>query len=322
MWATADAVEPRSSGYIHPGADDNASGTAAVLKLAEAFTLLPEPPRRSILFAAWDAEEKGMLGTKHWLAHPTVPLDHVVAAIDLDMIGRLRDDHVIVYGSRTGCGWRRLLSYQNDGIGLDLDFCWDLKPNADHYSFSERGIPVVMLNTGLHENYHRPSDTAKRINASGMMQVARFILGVTYELAQRPLPAPSFRSAAHHESADAERAILAHLTKPADRLGVGWIDKPKAGEGVRLSLITQGSPAEHAGLRVGDCIVQFAGRRILSDDDFFAAVNSANLFRLWRSERARTSHEKWSWSLTAIRFGGESRGGWTMPSRERSFSPM
>ena len=89
-------------GYIHPGADDNASGTAAVLELAEAFTVLSGPPKRSILFAAWDAEEKGLLGSKHWVAHPTVPLDRVAAAVNLDMVGRLRDEHLIVFGSRSG----------------------------------------------------------------------------------------------------------------------------------------------------------------------------------------------------------------------------
>ena len=101
-------------GYIHPGADDNASGTAAVLELAKAFTILSAPPKRSILFAAWDAEEKGLLGSKYWVAHPTVPLEHVVAAVNLDMVGRLRDDHLIVFGARSGYGWRRLLSSQND----------------------------------------------------------------------------------------------------------------------------------------------------------------------------------------------------------------
>ncbi len=119
-------------GYIHPGADDNASGTSAVLELAKAFTILSSPPKRSILFAAWDAEEKGLLGSKHWVAHPTVPLEHVAAALNLDMIGRLRDEHLIVFGVRSGYGWRRLISGQNDDSGLRLDFSWSLKPNADY----------------------------------------------------------------------------------------------------------------------------------------------------------------------------------------------
>lgn len=165
-------------GYIHPGADDNASGSSAVLELAKALTILSPPPKRSILLAAWDAEEKGLLGSKHWVAHPTVPLEHVVAVLNLDMIGRLRDEHLIMFGSRSGYGWRRLISLENNDCGLRLDFSWSLKPNADHYPFFERDIPVLMLHTGVHGQYHRPSDTAKLINSPGMTQVTRLLFGV------------------------------------------------------------------------------------------------------------------------------------------------
>lgn len=245
-----------------------------------------QPAETINLVALWDAEERGLLGTKQWTAHPTVPLNHLVAAINLDMIGRLRDDHVIIFGSRTGYGWRRLLSYGNNDSGLDLEFCWNLKPNGDHYTFFDHGIPVVMMHTGLHGDYHRPSDTAERINAVGMMHVTRLVFGVVYELAERPMPAPGFRAAARHETSDTEQAILAQEGKPADRLGVGWVDDASAVGGVRISLIAPGSPAERAGLRVGDCITRFAGRPIRSDDDFFAAVSSAETPASLTAERA------------------------------------
>jgi S1-C subfamily serine protease len=167
------------------------------------------------------------------------------------------------------------LSQQNDSLGLHLDFCWTLKPNADHFAFFDRGIPVVMMNTGLHDNYHRPSDTADRVDNAGVMRVARLAFGVAYELAQRPAPAPPFRPTARHETPETERSILARASKPSDRLGVGWVDDPKATQGARLSWIAPGSPAEQAGLRVGDCILRFADRQILSDDDFYAAVSAA-----------------------------------------------
>jgi len=258
-------------GYIHPGADDNASGTAAVLELAKAFTILSTAPKRSILFAAWDAEEKGLLGSKHWIADPTVPLDRVAVALNLDMIGRLRDEHLIVFGARSGYGWRRLISSQNDDSGLRLDFSWSLKPNADYWPFFDHGIPVLMLHTGLHDQYHRPSDTAKLINSSGMTQVTRLLFGVVYDLADRPT-APAFRAAARHETPESEKAALSQATKPVDRLGVGWIEDAAVTGGVRVSMVTAGSPADRAGLRVGDCIVRFAGWEIRSDDDFFGAV--------------------------------------------------
>jgi hypothetical protein len=263
-------------GYIHPGADDNASGTSAVLELAEAFTVLSERPKRSILFAAWDAEEKGLFGSKHWAAHPTVPLERVVAVVNLDMVGRLRDEHLTVFGSRSGSGWRRLASMHNDDSALHLEFSWSLKANADHYPFFERNIPVLMFHTGLHDQYHRPSDAAKFINTSGMSRITRLLFGIVYDLANRPEAPPTFRAAARHENPDAEKAILAQIVKPDDRLGVGWTEEATAAGGVRVSQIAADSPAEKAGLSVGDRIVRFDGRPIRSDDDFFAAVAAAN----------------------------------------------
>ncbi len=261
-------------GYIHPGADDNASGTAAVLQVARALTLLAGPPKRSILLANWDAEEKGLLGSKHWVAQPTFPLSRVVAAVNLDMIGRLRDEQVTVFGGRSGYGWRRLVSFQNDEPHLRLDFSWTLEARADHYSFFERDIPVLMFHTGLHADYHRPSDVADRINSAGMERITRLLFGVVYELAQRPA-VPGFRAAARHESPESEQAVLSEVAPPADRLGVGWTEDAATAGGVRVSSVDAGSAADRAGLREGDLIVRFAGREIHSDDDFFAAVAAA-----------------------------------------------
>jgi hypothetical protein len=263
------------SGYIHPGADDNASGTSAVLELAKAFTILSAAPKRSIVFAAWDAEEEGLLGSKYWTAHPTVPLAHVMAAVNLDMVGRLRDQRLIVFGVRSGYGWRRVLSSQNVDAGLQLDFSWTLKPNADHYPFFDHGIPVLMFHTGLHDDYHRPSDVASRINRAGMARITRLLFATLYELADRPAAAPGFRAVARHETPDTEKALLEQSEKPVDRLGVGWEEDAAVAGGVSVTAVTAGSPADRAGVREGDCIVRFAGREIRSDNDFFAAVATA-----------------------------------------------
>ncbi len=144
-------------GYIHNGADDNASGVSGVLELAQAVTLLDSPPKRSILFALWDGEEKGLLGSKHWAAHPTVPLQDVVMAFNVDMIGRLRGNSVHVFGTRTARGLRRWASEANQLTDLLIDFSWELKANSDQFSFVERRIPTLMLHTGLHDEWHRPS---------------------------------------------------------------------------------------------------------------------------------------------------------------------
>jgi len=268
-------MSPDPYGAIHPGADDNASGTSAVLELAKAFTLLSEPPKRSILFVNWDAEEKGLLGSKYWVAHPTVPLDRVVAALNLDMVGRLRDNHVMVFGSRTGYGWRRLLCSHNDSPGLQLEFSWILKPNADHYSLFEHGIPVLMFHTGLHKDYHRASDLAKFINSQGMEQVTRMSFGLVYQLANGPTT-PAYRAAAENETPETEKTALDQIAKPPERLGVAWVEDAAVSGGVVVSDINAGSPAERAGLREGDRIVRFAGHDIRSDDDFYGAVSAAD----------------------------------------------
>src|SRR5262245_33373723 len=119
------------TGQIHNGADDNASGVAGVMEVAEAFTHLPQPPRRSVIFALWDGEEAGLLGSKYWIDHPTVPLKQVAAAANVDMIGRLRNDRVIIYGDRSSYGWREMLSRDNESLGLTLDFDWLMKADSD-----------------------------------------------------------------------------------------------------------------------------------------------------------------------------------------------
>jgi hypothetical protein len=264
------------AGYLHPGADDNASGTSAVLELAKAFTVLGAPPKRSILFAHWDAEEKGLLGSKYWASNPTIPIEHVKAMINLDMVGHLRDEHLRVLGSRSGAGWRRMLCGQNGLASLELEFVWGIKPNADYFPFFQHQIPVLMFHTGLHDEYHRPTDTADRINKDGMAKVTRLLFGLVYDMAERESKLPDYRDAAEHETPETEEAILAQSYKPADRFGVIWMEDASSNGGIVVSEINADSPAERAGVQVGDCIVRFAGHPIRTDDDFFGAVASAD----------------------------------------------
>jgi hypothetical protein len=260
---------------IHPGADDNASGTSALMELAKAFSRLPGPPKRSILVAAWDAEEIGLLGSKYWVSHPTVPLEKIVACFNLDMIGHLRDDRVYVFGSRSGYGWRRIVSRQNDELGLQLDFSWTLKPIADYYPFFERGIPVLMFHTGLHDNYHRPGDTADSLSGEGMSRIVRLLFGVVYELAESDEKIP-YRKAAGRETPQTEKFLAQQSPLPADRLGVALDAKPAPEGGVSLLRVNPNSPADKAGLKLGDRILRCAGREIGLDDDLIGAVMSAS----------------------------------------------
>jgi hypothetical protein len=262
------------TGYIHNGADDNASGVSASLELIEALAKLPQAPRRSILFAFWDGEEKGLLGSKHWVSYPTVPLAQIQMTVNLDMVGRLRKDRLLVYGTRTSYGLRRFISEQNRGANLWLDFTWEMKADSDHYTFFEAGIPTLMLHTDLHEDYHRPHDDAHKVNSQGLEKIDRLLLDLAMEAADgaRQLP---FRSASRREGVDEQRRLNQPIAPPPPRLGVRWKDETERGEGVVLSEIMHGSAAERAGLRTGDRIRQFAGARVESDAQLRRAVATA-----------------------------------------------
>jgi len=259
-------------GRIHNGADDNASGTAAVMELAEAFTMLAEPPRRSIVFIGFDAEEKGLFGSQHWCKQPTVDRDRLAAMINLDMVGRLRDDRLCVFGSRTGIGLRRLISRQNED--LKLSFSWEMKAKADHYPFFKRNVPTLMFNTGLHDVYHTPKDDAHLINNAGMQRVTRFVFEVAHELAQRD-DLPGFRQQAGAETETTRKRLERPAAKPPGRLGVGWNNDAPPGVGLLLAVFSPDSAAGKGGLQAGDRIIKFAGRQIDQGDQLRSAVLAA-----------------------------------------------
>ncbi len=261
-------------GYIHKGADDNASGVAGLLAIVDAFGKLPEHPKRTILFAMWDGEEQGLLGSKYWLAHPTVPLDHVTAMVNLDMIGRLRKERVEVYGTRTSPGLRRLVSEQNEGANLLLDFHWEMRADSDHWPFYEKGIPAILIHTGLHSDYHRPSDTADKINSAGMREVAQLAFRTTLELANEE-PSATFRSRSRDENIAAQTAFERPLPALPGRFGVSWNDESEKERGLRIVEVVAGSPAANAGLQPGDRIVRFAGKEFSSAADFRRLVQAA-----------------------------------------------
>lgn len=261
-------------GVIHNGADDNASGTSGLLELAEAFTILPEGPRRSILFVFWDAEEMGMFGSKHWVDHPTIPLDRVATMVNLDMIGRLRENQLAVLASRTAYGWRRLVSRHNEDSDLTLDFSWSLEDWSDHTTFIEKDIPVLLLSTGEHEDYHRPSDDAHRIDHDGMNRIVRLTFGLVNDLANRS-ESLRFRPAAREETEKMQKELAARVPRLADRFGASWQQESSLGDGVRLTRVVYNRPAGRSKLRSGDRIVQFAGHEILTGDDLTGAITSA-----------------------------------------------
>lgn len=261
-------------GYIHNGADDNASGVAGLLEMAAAFARLPEPPKRSVLIAFWDGEEAGLLGSKYWAEHPTVPLAQVVATINMDMIGRLRAGRLEVYGSRTSRGLRRLVSEQNAGVDLTLAFETELKANSDHYSFYNKQLPYLFVHTGLHSDYHRPSDDADKINADGVRQAALLMFKTAYALANQPRTS-GFRQQIRSESAATVQALELPLPALPARLGLSWNERP-GGSGLLVASVAPGGPAYRAGLQPGDRILEAGGRAVVAGTELRNIVLAAS----------------------------------------------
>jgi hypothetical protein len=263
-------------GFIHNGADDNASGVAAVLEAIEALAMLPEKPKRSILFALWDSEENGLNGSKHWMRNPTVPVNRLSAAINLDMIGRVRNNRLLAYGTRTSRGLRRLLSEQNADTRLWLDFPWEMNDDSDHHSFFAAGVPVMMFHSGLHPDYHRPSDDPPTVNTEGMQRVARLLLGTVVALADEPQQ-HRFRPQSRQEFDSTRESTERALASLPGRLGLRWDpedngDKP----GVTVTAVFPGTAAQRAGLRPGDRIVRFAGEEVTQEGFASQVLAAAN----------------------------------------------
>lgn len=203
-------------GYIHNGADDNASGVSALLELIDALTRTEHRPRRSILFAFWDGEEKGLLGSAYWAQHPTVQLSDVKICLNVDMVGRLRDGNIEVGGTRCGRGLRQLMSTSRLP-DAHLDFTWEYKENSDHWTFYQRDIPALYVHTGTHYDYHRPSDDVEKINFSGMQLITRYLLEQVVELAEAD-HLPQFRREGRLDNPYNQKRLERPLPPLASRL--------------------------------------------------------------------------------------------------------
>jgi hypothetical protein len=299
-------------GRIHNGADDNASGVGVLLETMEAFALSGVRTRRPILFAFWDGEERGLVGSRHWLSNPTLPVasesvggrrtESVVwisdpgykikLAVTIDMVGRLRGGRLYVLGTRSGYGMRRLMSgvpsngeqqearseilheslatrSEDLAAPLWLDFSWELDDNSDHWSFLERRVPVVLLHTGLHRDYHRPSDDVEKINREGLRDVSRYLFDLLTRVADEDR-LPDFRGRVLQEHEGARRMLErplapASLTnwparQPRPRLGISWREDEAEPGTVLITRVVEGTPAAAAGLAVHDRIVELEGQ--------------------------------------------------------------
>jgi predicted metalloprotease with PDZ domain len=177
----------------------------------------------------------------------------------------LRGNRVIVYGGRSSFGWRQLISRANEATGLSFDFDWHMKADSDHQPFFAAGVPVLMFHTGLHDDYHRPSDKADKINSDGLKLCAQLLFCTAFELADEA-ERPKFRTEARNESPASEPLVEQLAPVPPGRLGITW-DEAQAKQGiVQVAAITPGSAADKAGLKISDRITSYAGRDITSVD--------------------------------------------------------
>ena len=259
---TSASLDPAPEGKVHAGADDNASGVSGLLELAR--RLSTQPRRRALLFAAFGAEEEGTLGSSHFVKEPPVPLAGVVAMLNMDMVGRLREDLVAVHGTGTSSLWPKLVEEANAGLGLKLKSSEGGYGPSDHSPFYAAARPVLFFFTGAHEDYHRSSDTADRVNAEGIARVADLVEGIVTRLASSAEPVPFTRVAAEKETQTATRGF---------RVWVGGIpDYSAEGPGVRFTGVTPGSPAEKAGMQAGDVLVRFGQKEIRNVYDYTYAL--------------------------------------------------
>ncbi len=247
---------------IHNGADDNASGTAAAAEVARRLAAGPAPAR-PVLFIAFSGEERGLLGSAHYVASPTVPLEGAVAMINMDMVGRLRDNTLTVYGMATADEWEPLLERVN--AERADPFTLSLLPDgfgpSDHSSFYGAGIPVLHAFTNTHSEYHRPEDDWQTLDGAGLARIASFVGEVAGELAG----AGDRTAVALTARAGVGQPAAAGGDAPGRGYGpyFGSIpDMAPTDYGVRLSGVREGSPAERAGLRAGDVLVAFGGAEV------------------------------------------------------------
>jgi hypothetical protein len=260
------SMAPSQAGMVHPGADDNASGTAGVIELARWFGGQPKQ-KRGILFLAFAGEEMGLLGSRYWVDHPELPLAKAVAMINMDMIGRVRDHKVYIGGARSGTTLQALLAESLPKHRLVADYTGGGEAgSSDHASFESKQIPAVFFFSGLHSDYHKPSDTWDKIDAPDAAELLDEVADFATQLEQAP-GRPEFVKVEPPKSALAARGGSGY--------GAWFGSVPDFGEtprGVKFADVTAGSPAAQGGLKGGDILIEFDGAPIQNIYDFTYAL--------------------------------------------------
>lgn len=251
---------------IHHGADDNASGTAGLLEVAQAFAAVKGSLKRGVVFAFFSGEELGTLGSAYYVNNPPVPLTSTVAMLNMDMIGRLDNRSLTVGGTGTSPVWNALLARYNTDSTFVVKAVPDGYGPSDHAQFYGKDLPVLFFFTGTHNDYHKPSDTWNTINYAGEEQVVRYVFNIAKEvdgMAERPLFA-KVQSATPAGGGGDGRGF---------RVTLGVVpDYGATSEGMKIGGLRPGGPAEKAGMKAGDVIVKMGGKKIMNIYDYMGML--------------------------------------------------
>jgi aminopeptidase YwaD len=260
-----NSLAPSQIGEIHHGADDNASGSSGVLELARIAAKHKGQWKRSVLFMTFAGEELGLLGSSHFVNHPAVPLNNVMGMLNMDMIGRVSNDRLFIGGVGTSAPFKPWLEEFKKPVQLQLDYSDSGYSASDHMSFNAKKVPVLFFFSGLHTDYHKPSDTFEKINAAGAVKV----LSLVYMVAD-------------HIAMESTRLEYTEVQQPKAALaGSGGGYGPYFGsvpdfrddlKGVLFADVQNDSPAAKAGLRQGDLLVEFDGKPSENLYDFTYAL--------------------------------------------------
>jgi membrane-associated protease RseP (regulator of RpoE activity) len=264
------SLAPSQTGTVHPGADDNASGTAGVLELARLLTPQRGQLKRSILFMDFAGEELGLLGSAAWVKDPTRPLAKAVAMINMDMIGRIKDDKVYIGGVGTGSTFKSVLERAQKDTPFTIEYSAGGYASSDHTSFVTKKIPVLFFFSGLHSDYHKPSDTWDKINSLSAARLLDMVGEVAVQLANRPDPS-AFQ-------------VVAEDKPPTGGGGGGYgpyfgsiPDFGQTENGVKFSDVKPNSPAAKSGFKAGDILIQFGDKPIKNLYDFTDALRRSKV---------------------------------------------
>lgn len=265
--STQFAMDPAAGDAIRNGADDNASGTAAVLQLARMLSIAK--PRHSVIFANFSGEEEGLLGSQYFVDNSPVPLDSIVAMLNFDMVGRLKDDKLFVYGTGTATELPLIVDSANLRIvpALKIQGGGDGFGSSDHSSFYAKNIPVLHFFTDNHDDYHRATDDVEKINAAGEARVVNLAFDMVKALDTRPARLSFVRSTRPSRMGPGSSGSQVYLGSVPD-MSAGAVP------GLRLTGVRAGSPAEKGGLAAGDVIVEFGGTKVTDLQSYSDALYS------------------------------------------------